>query len=85
MRTIIEEDSFRQSLKKLGISPKRLDELVEGVIFAVAKSPETFPEVPGTGIHRLQILPFPGMKRLNVWFTFEDETVTFLGVDDWSL
>lgn len=81
MRTIREEPTFRERLEKLGVSPKRMDELLEGILLTVASHPEIFDRVPGKDLWRFRVIPFPGMPRMNVWFRYDDQYVDFIEVD----
>lgn len=81
MRTIREEDEFKKKLEGIGVSPRLLDELIEGIILTVATSPEIFAEVPGTPLRRFRVIPFPGIPRMNIWFRFDDEYVDFVEID----
>ena len=82
MRTIREEQRFRDRLQELGVTAERLDELLEGIGIAVASKPEIFPKLPfGTNIHRIRVVPFSGLPAMNLWFTFDDATVSFIEID----
>ncbi len=81
LRQIVEEHKFTQQLEKRGISAERLDDLLEGIIVIVSRAPELFPAVPGTRLRRIVVNPFLG-KALNLWFTYDDTSVTFLEIDD---
>jgi|HubBroStandDraft_2_1064218.scaffolds.fasta_scaffold2049111_1 hypothetical protein len=81
MRTIREEGRFREQLEELGVSARRLDELMEGIALAVSLRPEVFPRVPGTSLHRIKVRPFQGLPHLNLWFWYNETTVSFVEVD----
>jgi len=82
MRTIREEDRFRERLRELGVSAERLDKLLEGIGVAIAMRPEVFPKLPfGTNLHRIRVVPFPGLPALNLWFTYDETTVSFIEID----
>ena len=82
MRTIIDEPKFLKRLQEdFGISAERLDELREAFIEILARTPEAFPKVPGANLYRVVVNPFPGLVHLNLWFTFDDTSVTFREVD----
>jgi len=82
MRTIIDEHKFLKSLERdFGISAQRLDELRDSFIENIARTPEAFPKVPGSNLYRVVVNPFPGLAHLNLWFTFDDTTVTLKEVD----
>ena len=84
-REIVDEHGFLKKLEKLGVSAKRLDELLESLQLHLARRPELFPNVPGTTLHRVVVNPFPGLRHLNLWFTYDDKTVTFVEVDEIEL
>ena len=81
MRTIREAETFAKKLKELGVDPKRMDELLEGITLTVATHPEIFEKLPGKELRRFRIPPFPGMPQLNVWFKYDDNNVDFLEID----
>jgi hypothetical protein len=81
MRTIREEPAFRDQLQKLGVSPQRMDELLEGMSLTVATHPEIFQQVPGKELRRFRVIPFPGMPRMNVWFRYDEQYVDLVEID----
>lgn len=84
MRTIIEEDLFRRQKSKLRISVKRLDEILEGITWALSKRPEAFHNVPGTNLHLIKTDPFSALPALHVWYKFDDECVYLLSIEKGS-
>ena len=71
MRTVIEEDSFRQDKEKLRYSPEQLDEMLSGVIEDLAKKPEDHHSLgPGFGMVRID-----ADAPLYIWFTFDADCV----------
>ena len=81
MRTIREEPQFRDRLRELGVSAARMDELIEGIVLTVATHPEIFQEIPGKSLRRFQVFPFPGMPRMNIWFTYDHQYIDFVEID----
>jgi hypothetical protein len=81
LRTIIDEHDFIDQLRNHGVSTDHLNALRENFDSLVAAHPEIFPSVPGTKVHRIVVNPFRGIKRLNLWFTYDENTVTFYEVD----
>lgn len=81
-RTIIEDTGFKDQLKKLRISHRRLDELMEnGVAFALCREPEVFPGLPGSTVRRIRVLACVGIPDCNIWFSYDDEKVTLVAID----
>jgi hypothetical protein len=81
MRTIREAEAFSKKLVELGVSPKRMDELLEGISLTVATHPEIFEQVPGKNLRRFRIVPFPGLPQLNVWFRYDEQYVDLVEID----
>jgi hypothetical protein len=50
LRGIVEQEQFKADKKKLKHSAKRLDEILEGVIWTLARLPECYPHIPGTNL-----------------------------------
>jgi len=67
----------------LKISYKTLDSIFENdAARAICRKPETYPEVPeATGIRRLRIKKGVNHPALNIWFEYDEETVTLIAVD----
>jgi hypothetical protein len=81
-RTIREEKLFLQQKKKLKHSARRLDEILDGVTWAMCRKPESFPGVPGTRLYLAKTDDFPGTPAIHIWFTFDEETVLLLGIEE---
>ena len=81
MRTIREADQFQARLKELNIPTEKMDELLESIVLTVARRPEIFEQIPGKPLRRFRVVPFPGMPRMNVWFTYDDQYVDLLEID----
>jgi hypothetical protein len=79
LREIVEEDSFRESVEELGVSAKRMDAVLEGVIWTIARRPEYYPRVRGTASLRRALVPAAlHVPRLRIWFDHDDETARLL-------
>jgi len=71
MRTVIEEDSFREDKEKLRYSPEKLDEMLSSVIEDIAKRPEEhFSLGPNWRMERIDAEP-----PLYIEFTFDADCV----------
>lgn len=68
-RQIIEDQLYADQIKKFRIDWKRLDEALMSLYPALLGSPELFPLVPGTQLHRLKLVGFPGVPPLSIFFT----------------
>lgn len=68
-RQIVEDRLYADQIKKYRINWKRLDEALMTLYPALLGSPELFPLVPGTKLHRLKLVGFPGVPPLSIFFT----------------
>ena len=76
-REIVESPSYSEQKSKAVAAPRRLDDLLEGVLFAVARIPEDFPGIGGISLARY-VGP---LDNLRIWFTYDDATVTLRGIE----
>jgi hypothetical protein len=76
LRTIEESDLYSQQLDELG-NIQYMDEALEGVVWALAKNAELFPEIPNSNIRCIKTREFvrKGFKivPLKIWFTILSE------------
>lgn len=68
-RQIIEDRLYTDQINKYRINWRRLDEALMSLHPALLGSPELFPLVPGTKLHRLKLVGFPGVPPLSIFFT----------------
>lgn len=68
-RQIIEDQLYADQINKYRINWRRLDEALMSLYPALLGSPELFPLVPGTKLHRLKLVGFPGVPPLSIFFT----------------
>lgn len=80
LRTLVEEDSFRESIEALGVDIPRLDEALAGVTFSISRKPEFFPRLGATGLRRAKIVGAPGLRPLSVWFRESENDVHLISV-----
>jgi hypothetical protein len=81
LRTIRQEPKFDDQIKTLGISHSRLDEVLDGVCFALARHPESFENVKGTNLSILKTAVYPGAPSLRIFFTYDECEVHLLAVE----
>jgi len=68
-RQIVEDQQYTDQINRYRINWKRLDEALMTLDPALRGSPELFPVVPGTKLHRLKLVGFPGVPPLSIFFT----------------
>jgi len=74
-RKIVESSDFTAQINALRVNYRRLDEAIIGVHEAVVRSPEKFPNIPGTKLHRLKLIGFDGVPALSIYLTFNETEV----------
>ena len=68
-REIIEDQLYTDQINKYRINWRRLDDALISLNPALLGSPELFPRVPGTKLHRLKLVGFPGVPPLSIFLT----------------
>jgi|SRR5579884_4037206 hypothetical protein len=69
-------------VRTLSGMPRTLDQALEAVVWSIARSPEMWPQVPGTSLRVAKTDPYLNVPRLRVFFTIDDEnTCTLHAVD----
>ena len=76
-RDIVESPTYAQQKSKAVAAPRRLDDLLEGLLFVIARIPEEFPSLGGVSLARY-VGP---LDNLRVWFTYDDATVALQGIE----
>lgn len=66
---IVEDQLYVDQINKYRINWRRLDEALMSLYPALLGSPELFPRVSGTTLHRLKLVGFPGVPPLSIFFT----------------
>ena len=74
-REIVEDQLYVAQIKKYSINWNRLDEALMTLYPALHGSPELFPLVPGTQLHRLKLVGFPGVPPLSIFFVLTDTQI----------
>ncbi len=81
-RDIREEEAFKDAKNKLRHSAKRLDEVLFGVTWVMARKPESFPKIPGLDLYVAKTDATPNTPALYIWFTFDDAVVSLLLIEE---
>jgi hypothetical protein len=76
-REIVESETFANQRSRAVASPRRLDDLIDGLLFTIARIPEDFPGIGGVSLARY-VGP---LDRLRIWFTYDDDFVTLQGIE----
>jgi hypothetical protein len=77
LRTILESEEFTESRRALGIDPKRLDEILDGIVEVLCRDPEEFPQVEYTDLRRARTRPFPPeVASYGIFYSYDANTVT---------
>jgi hypothetical protein len=80
-REIREEQAFQDAKRKLQHSAKRIDEILFGVTWVIARKPESFPKVPGLDLYVAKTDALLGAPALYIWFTFDSTTISLLLIE----
>jgi hypothetical protein len=81
LRDVFEEPLFSEQLERLAIGYERLDTVMEGVVFELARDPERFPRIPGTCLSAVTLELFDGLPSVRFLFTFNNERVSLIAID----
>jgi len=81
-RDIREEEAYKDAKQRIRHTARRLDEILSGVTWVMARKPESFPKIPGLDLYVAKTDPSPDAPALYVWFTFDDTTVSLLLVEE---
>lgn len=73
VRTIRESPRFKLQCEELRLTVRRLDEVLRGATWAVAKHPERLPLIPNTDLRIVLTKPFPDVSALRIFFRIADE------------
>jgi len=82
-RTVQESEVFAACCKELSPTAKRLDEILEGVIWAISTAPEKLPEVQGTSLRIVTTDPYPDAPAMTVYFRIDnDDFCTLMWIEE---
>lgn len=81
MRTIRQEERFTRQLADLRINYARLDEALLALGDVLCRTPDLFPQAPGTMLRRLRLSQFPGIPPLSIFFLYDDSYVYLMSAE----
>ncbi len=76
IREIVEQERLAEVLSELGVSARKLDDIIGGFSFLGGRRPDIFAREPETGWSRIVMKAFPpDIPLIRIWFTYDDEHV----------
>ena len=76
IREIVEQERLAKILSRLGVSARKLDDIVGGFGFLVGMRPDIFSREPETGWSRIVMKAFPpDIPLIRIWFTYDDDHI----------
>lgn len=87
-REVIYESSFDESLAAISPDIRRMDEILEGLVWGISQKPEEFAKkIPGMNVWKATMKPIPNMPGmpgslvLKVLFTLDENSATLLHIE----
>jgi len=86
LRTVREDPRFAEQCRELKLDIRRLDEVLLGATFAVARRPDYFPRIPETDLRVIVTGKFRELPPLLIFYRLAraDEYVDLVGIERWS-
>lgn len=78
MRDIRESTLFSEQCTQLGVGVRRLDDVLESAVWAVANAADDLPTIPGTKLGWIPISSWPGVPEMIVLFRIENDDLVEL-------
>jgi hypothetical protein len=76
IREIVEQERLAEILSRLGVSARKLDDIIGGFSFLVGRRPDIFAQESETGWSRIVMNAFPpDIPLIRIWFTYDDDHV----------
>jgi hypothetical protein len=76
IREIVNQERVGELFVNLGISVRKLDDVLGGLSNTICKRPQVFEREKYTGWSRILTKPFPpDVPSLRIWFTYDDDHV----------
>jgi len=81
LRKIIEEDSFQESKGAVSKDVALLDDVMHGVTWTLAHSPEVGLPIDDPTVWAITTMPLLGMPAVIVYYCFDEREVRLLSVE----
>src|SRR5258706_11825310 len=81
LRQFRQEPKFDEEVAALGITHKRLDELLASATYSLARHPERCEKIEGTLVHVYKTVVYPDAPSVRIFFTFNDVEVDLLHIE----
>jgi hypothetical protein len=75
-KTVVESSSYTEARRLLEVDCKRLDEILEGIVWELSRRPQDFPRAPYTDLYCIATAQFTDIPSLWIWYVFDEHTVT---------
>ena len=80
LRSVVESARFEREKAAIGTDPRRIDEALEGVMWALARGPERGVQIDGYDLWALPTYPWDNCPEMVVYYTFDDNEVSLESV-----
>jgi hypothetical protein len=70
LRTIIREPLFQKQLEGLALNHRRIEEVLTGIEYGLAKHPEMFEKIPGSRGCMVKTNFYPDAPAIRILFTY---------------
>jgi hypothetical protein len=81
LRTIIREHLFQRQLEGLALDHRRIDEVLAGIEYGLAKHPEMFKKIPGSNDSMVTTYFYPDAPPIRILFTYNATEVHLEAVE----
>jgi hypothetical protein len=81
IRTIVREHLFQEQLEGLALDHPRIEEVLAGIEYGLAKHPELFEKVPGSRNSMVTTYVYPDAPAIRILFTYSATEVHLLAVE----
>jgi hypothetical protein len=70
IRTIIRSDLFQRQLEGLALEHRRIEEVLAGIEYGLARHPEMFAKIPGSHDCMVKTYFYPDAPAIRILFTY---------------
>ena|ERR1017187_8420091 len=81
IRTVVREHLFQKQLEGLAVSHRRIEEALSGIEYGVARHPELFGKIPGSGDSMVTTYVYRDAPALRILFTYTPTEVHLLAIE----
>lgn len=81
IRTIVKECLFEEQLVGLAISHRRIEEVLSGIEYGLAKHPEMFEKIPDSQDSMVTTYFYPNAPAIRILFTYTPTEVHLVAIE----